>query len=1196
MRLVVPLLPLGLAQFGTDDYSKGPKNIQAHAHTHGNEKHEGVPWNVDVHGSATTVFDPTSSNKGYMSTGEEVIIPIDVHDPNDVVASTFFDTTNYYINKDFNSWHNGSYGSSFGAVAGPYIYEAHYRGKETAYYNPTISPNFHPQAKAGWNAIASDTGLQITWEGDLEACTNIRPTQTWTSNQECTFDKANEYCHRHAGELFIPGEYYWHFFFNPMCSEIGSSAVKSGANVLGATYSNSDYWVNLRREVVGSELNVETTSKFHFFDQLDKLNNVYTGWNDNQEPVETGQFGNVHQQVIKSPGNEDNTTHEFFTLNEFRKLENHGKLCGDCNYNYDTSDQKAYAQAYRQTIISGTQHLNMKYISQHIDTGGYASKPCAKMYCGPDQTEPKVQDTMCDHNDIRPMCIIRNPLGYKAYCPKQLGIDQCGEKVTPVIVASVYGSQATPKHEWNNPNGGDVDYNFINHFKAVADQMKQKLKDQGDTTNAFLNYQSPTMYLNCLGDCVDQTDGSVECDASGLSNNQRQLCETHGFSYAAQGLSPKIIATYDRWATNTGFCQCECQAAPTWSPEHSLPVSGGNSIKTTDGSRTYCCKTGYTLVPDQGVDYTFDSNGCIKLDCDDFSSTSSAQYTPFYEINENEANKFAGWWSGNSFHTTIQAQCVPASCPPPPNPAQYNTENTGPVNETPLKTQYTNAQVVTYPCPENSCGTVSSTCVAGVTDGILGGSWSAPTGLCTPKFCIAPTSSDSNMIISVVGNMANGDKFGVKCKNGFGLYKISTGKRQPLNDGEGVCDAFGQNECSYTPDLDYECRPLKCIDTNPCGNSLVHLSGQSVDNTYDIGQKVSCDCLLNLQAQLKCESECVFVDGDESIGVSDTVEFRQTNCQCVDPECPAAANLPHGTAVNAGHEGAVVMTPYNGNKIQQGHFISYQCDAGYSLTFTATDQPATWQQCIRECHTPYSCSDPEGHGFPEEDKDRFPILDPVSCYCKPTLCPKHDIASLPGYNYANPGAAEDPHVSKPYFNTIDVVCKSKYFNRNGNRAETINCDNGSWSTVDTCVELTCADPRLANNMSPTINLDHTCAHLDAINIDGDASASSVIKDLIGTVNEVKYGDTVANPEQLVYGDPRNNGSRYFIKKNDGNIKEGSVQTFTCKPGFKPYLNFPAALAANNFKPGKGSSFECTCTGGKWICSHSCRCDTWCPVA
>ena len=98
------------------------------------------------------------------------------------------------------------------------------------------------------------------------------------------------------------------------------------------------------------------------------------------------------------------------------------------------------------------------------------------------------------------------------------------------------------------------------------------------------------------------------------------------------------------------------------------------------------------------------------------------------------------------------------------------------------------------------------------------------------------------------------------------------------------------------------------------------------------------------------------------------------------------------------------------------------------------------------------------------------------------------------------------------------------------------------------------------------------------------------------IDEVIYGNTnPATEERLVYGDPKNSYAQYFIKTAGVNIKDGSVQTFTCKPGFKPYLNFPAALAADNFGPGKGSSFDCTCMAGKWICSHSCRCDSYCPT-
>merc|ERR1711972_41841 len=163
-------------------------------------------------------------------------------------------------------------------------------------------------------------------------------------------------------------------------------------------------------------------------------------------------------------------------------------------------------------------------------------------------------------------------------------------------------------------------------------------------------------------------------------------------------------------------------------------------------------------------------------------------------------------------------------------------------------------------------------------------------------------------------------------------------------------------------------------------------------------------------------------------------------------------------------------------------------------------------------------------------------------------------------------------------------------NKMGTEHETINCNNLVWSSVDTCVELTCADPRSTDNMSPTLNPEHTCKHLDRIDFNADGN-STLINELKGTVDEVKYGDNVKTPERLIYGDPTNNDAMYFIKKDDGNVKEGSVQSFTCKPGFKPYLNFPAAVQADNYGPAKVNHFDCKCEAGKWICSHSCKCES-----
>ena len=139
--------------------------------------------------------------------------------------------------------------------------------RNTEYFNQTN------QEFKGWIALASGTGLTIQWEGDLEACTVIKDTSSH-SNQECTFDNANEYCHRHGGELFVPDMYYWKYFFNPLCDFQEATS----SNPFQATFSNQDYWINARRIIFGNKINIKTSSSWHLFNQLNS-NNVYTGWN-----------------------------------------------------------------------------------------------------------------------------------------------------------------------------------------------------------------------------------------------------------------------------------------------------------------------------------------------------------------------------------------------------------------------------------------------------------------------------------------------------------------------------------------------------------------------------------------------------------------------------------------------------------------------------------------------------------------------------------------------------------------------------------------------------------------------------------------------------------------------------------------------------------------------------------------------------
>merc|ERR1711912_167492 len=100
---------------------------------------------------------------------------------------------------------------------------------------------------------------------------------------------------------------------------------------------------------------------------------------------------------------------------------------------------------------------------------------------------------------------------------------------------------------------------------------------------------------------------------------------------------------------------------------------------------------------------------------------------------------------------------------------------------------------------------------------------------------------------------------------------------------------------------------------------------------------------------------------------------------------------------------------------------------------------------------------------------------------------------------------------------------------------------------------------------------------------------------------VVYGNNANVTERLPYGDANNNNYKYYLKTAGVNVQTGTVQTFTCKQGFRPYLNYQSALEAIKsgvenrvaFGPQPGEKFSCTCEDGKWVCQHVCRCESYC---
>ena len=142
----------------------------------------------------------------------------------------------------------------------------------------------------------------------------------------------------------------------------------------------------------------------------------------------------------------------------------------------------------------------------------------------------------------------------------------------------------------------------------------------------------------------------------------------------------------------------------------------------------------------------------------------------------------------------------------------------------------------------------------------------------------------------------------------------------------------------------------------------------------------------------------------------------------------------------------------------------------------------------------------------------------------------------------------------------------------------------------------CPDPRTADlnikSFSPTLNLQHTCKHLDKFRFPGQNKPVFNIQNEIDNngLNSVVYG---SSPNQLVYGDTFNGDAMYFTEENGANAIEGSMQVFTCKHGFKPYFNAVVASELQNWGARPGNEFSCLCDKGRWFCNASCRCEKYC---
>jgi len=1071
------------------------------------------------------------------TTGSEQVLPLDVHDPGNTPAKNIFNTIDHYLKQSSRSLHPNA----------NYVYEAHHVGRDTTYF----TYEDEQLNKKGWNAIALDEsvggGMYITWEGDLSACTNIRKTAKH-SNQECTFDKANEYCDRHGGELFMPDEYFWHFYFDPMCKN-----KQIYANQNGATYSNGDYWINLRRHLKGDKMNFRTTSNVHMFNRLDSTN-LYSGWDSNKRIVKEGAWANVYENVLD----------DYLSEEELVKVENHGKVLNS----YSTTSQRAHAKAANEDNDAGneaSEHLNMQYLSTHFRDNGGVSQECMRMNCGGDEEVPVVRDVACFHNNIRPLCMMGNPMShYNMYCPADLGINMCGDDVGMIAVATVLGKHIlkADEHAFGEPDGLATENNLIKNLREFYATFP-------DGENAF---HVPYMYINCYHNVAD------------LTTFQRAKCEEAGVIYDGDNV------------LNARSCQCTCPAPLEFLDENALQKSNVE----TDGMRVkHCCKPGYRFENTDGFEHEITDLGrCGWSSCaDEFADR---QHHAFWDVEAHHVNNRRTWWAGKSHTDKVHGKCVRITCDTAPEFSEADFSTIAVAN---LKAAYQHGEEIEYICDPGYCGFYRRQCV--VDDDAMTFSWTDSVGQCIAKRCNRPA-NHANGEVNVFEDrttIKNGGKARYTCGFGFNQYRLDNGEvdetfSQQCRAMQDHTPCFGGDCCSIDLPPVVECKPVTCM--NPCGVGTKVKKAQQ-KTIFDVNDSVECACPCGTwQRNDDCNSVCQ-VNADGKSG-----DFVHTDCGCDAATCHPAKPIPHGRLLKHGAEAdfvpnvVTVSEVYNFvDRLEQKEFISYECDAGFELTFTNTGNAVTHNhQCNRQCYIPPEEGNcPLDHGY----SSCSAILDPLMCYCKPIKCPAHtnDIY----HEYVDAVEAGGEHWPVPGFNHIDVQCKDPYFSIDkGSSHNRLFCTVDGWTEPEPCHRLACVDPRSkfgamfkntdnadTKAFAHTMNLKHTCHSRDEYR-DGDDNL----------IDAPRFANQNAG-SKLNYNWPSDDitegDHQLYVERGTGdkpaNVLEGSMGRFYCKPGYKAYFHAQAARDMNNWEDVGQNFFDCECHEGNWRCSHVCLCDGYC---
>lgn len=668
-------------------------------------------------------------------------------------------------------------------------------GLDTPYYQPSDDVS-----SLGWILIGDETNLHALWSGDINACkhvptNNLSPSDISNIGQVseaknskttefaniCTFQKAKKYCELHGGELILPDD-----------------------NLKGILSKIA------RQENVGAEL-ASITSKL--YQQLSSSNKYWANLQVEFNQVEVDWLVNM-------------TTSSQVALNQ---VEIPQVLLQNVNLT-ETVDVK-YHQNFLQPGAAVTQKFALTSLSKSLQGGALFQDNCFSYNL--DQPDILLSHNCYDQN-IRPLCGIKDLFEYSAVCPQDLGVDYCGDHVSPFLVkrlrdrgASFSSRKSSDLHQFGEKYGKlDHPDNFNQFLKSVFNQL-----DLG-------NLYDPEIYIDCHS--VDRRKNIHSLSAKICSNAKNH-----------QSLENR-----------TGTCSCpvdleeKLRTLPLFLDEKAeMSFESQEVLKTLSQSDagadsfTYCCQPAYKFVsssPKFKYEPVSESNNrCFKINYADVILTSATIY--FWNMHNFEEANTKKWWidvNRTPLTSKIEGLCQQLVCSSPP--LMHNQANISNLSST-WKTKFVQDDLVTYNCPANFCGSYSITCEYHDISNTL--QWSQPEGYCQEKYCVLDQSwkelkfgkfiFNDNLVTEssrFVFHLSDNSEMQVECDPGYTYYDIPI--KCEIEKYERILKDFDVTRNSDICENEIrlkardDCQPTMCVDA-PCQGLDLHESNML---TYTDGQ------------------------------------------------------------------------------------------------------------------------------------------------------------------------------------------------------------------------------------------------------------------------------------------------------------------------------------------------------------------------